>query len=247
MGGVAFFVAENIFNAYTVYVNPALIGAICFGVFFLIHLYGTWNSGRARIIRIQMPLPNIPEYWRNQTIVFISDVHLGAIRGAGFMEKIVKKINAIAPSAVFIGGDLYDGVKCDAEAIVAPLRSLQVPHGVHYITGNHEFYGEFDRCMNAIRAVQVHILNNKTIEIEGIRFAGVAFRETHKREDFAGVLKKMGMTGIASTLPTILIKHEPDNLDIAEQAGFSGGFFGHTHQGQIWPLSYHYAPDVPRF
>lgn len=244
MGGVAFFIIENILNFYVVYVDPALIGGICYSVFFLIHLYGTWNSGRARVVRITMPLSSssvrLPEYWRNHPLVFISDIHLGAIRGAAFTSKIVDKINAVEPAAVVIGGDLYDGVKCDAEAVIAPLRNLKTKKGVYYITGNHEYYGEFERYMAAIRDVGITILDNETVDVEGIRFTGVSFRETHKREDFQNMLGRMGITGGASataTTPTILVKHEPDNLDVAEQAGFSAGFFGHTHQGQIWPLS----------
>jgi len=233
MGGVAFFFFLVMGNVFGWRVNLPLAGGICFGIFFLLHLYGTWNSGRARVVRVTVPLQNIPEYWRDHSLVFISDIHLGAIRGAGFVKKIVEKINAVTPAAVMIGGDLYDGVKCDAEALVAPLRDLVTAHGTYYVTGNHEFYGEFGRSVAAITAAGVTILKNETVAIEGMQFTGVDYRDVHKRDDFIKVLDGIALQ---KNMPSILIKHEPDNLDIAEQKGFSAGFFGHTHQGQIYPL-----------
>ncbi len=235
MGGVAFFILEVIFEYFSIYIDPALIGGICFGALFLLHLYGTWNSGRALVGKIEMSVPNLPLYWKDHRMVFVSDIHLGAVRGAAFARKVVTAINAERPAAVFIGGDLYDGVKCDVEAVVEPFRDLKPEHGVYYITGNHEFYGEFDRCMKAIQAAGIKILNNEIAVIEGLQFAGVDYRAVHKRDDLATVLA--GLT-LDKNLPSIIVKHEPDNLDLIEQKGFSGGFFGHTHQGQIFPLSY---------
>jgi predicted MPP superfamily phosphohydrolase len=233
-GGVLFFLVLILANAFHWSLNLALIGGICFGAFFLLHLYGTWNSGRAGVSRITVPLGNLPEYWRDHVMVFMSDVHLGAIRGAGFAKKVVGVANSFAPALVVIGGDLYDGVKCDVEAVVAPFANIKAEHGTYYITGNHEFYGEFDRSMAAIKSVGIRILKNETATVEGIRFTGVDYQDVHKKEDFARILE--GIT-LVKEAPNILVKHEPDNLDIAEQKGFSAGFFGHTHRGQIWPLS----------
>ena len=36
----------------------------------------------------------------------------------------------------------------------------------------------------------------------------------------------------------VLVKHVPDNLDIAERVGVSLELSGHTHHGQIFPFSY---------
>jgi predicted MPP superfamily phosphohydrolase len=37
---------------------------------------------------------------------------------------------------------------------------------------------------------------------------------------------------------TILLDHQPYNLELAEQAGIDFQFSGHTHHGQVWPLSW---------
>ena len=37
---------------------------------------------------------------------------------------------------------------------------------------------------------------------------------------------------------SILLKHEPKNLKVAEDAGISFQISGHTHKGQQWPFNY---------
>ena len=38
--------------------------------------------------------------------------------------------------------------------------------------------------------------------------------------------------------PSILLKHEPSNLPVAQEAGINLMVSGHTHQGQLWPMEY---------
>ena len=72
--------------------------------------------------------------------MFVSDFQLGNIYRQKFAARVVEKINALDPYAVLIGGDLYDGVVCDEEKLIEPLRVLHPPGGTYFITGNHEYY-----------------------------------------------------------------------------------------------------------
>ena len=234
-GAVLFYFTLNIFYHYNVYVSPAFVGAIYFGIFFLIHLYGTRKSWLAEITSVKISLSGLPASWKGRKIVFLSDVHLGNVRGRGFMARIVKKIQKLSPYVVLIGGDVFDGSKCDEEKSLEPLRSLKPEHGVYYVTGNHEYYmPDPTRTINNIRATGVRILNNEKIDIDGVDIVGVDFKDANKGETLAKILDGLN---IDATKKTILIKHEPNDLKIAEAAGISLGFFGHTHRGQIWPLS----------
>jgi predicted MPP superfamily phosphohydrolase len=238
-GAVLFYFILAIFYRNNIYVAPAIVGAICFGAFFLIHLYGTSKSGRGELTNIKISLSKVPgfnkDFWSGKKIVFISDVHLGNVRGRRYMARVVRQIQALQPYAVFIGGDLFDGPACNEAALVEPLRELKVPGGVNYITGNHEYYlPNVQRAIEAIRATGVKILNNEKMDMGGIEFVGVDYMATNKPEKLKEVLEGFH---IDRNKPNILLKHEPKDLDIAEAAGMSVGFFGHTHQGQIWPLS----------
>jgi len=237
---VIFFFTLALLYASDTYVAPALVGAVCFGALFFLHLYGTWNSQRARVTRVRVPFSPMPgfraDFWKGKTIVFVSDFQLGNVFRAGFTARAVKKIQGIAPYAVFIGGDLYDGVVCDDEKIIAPLRELHAPGGVYFITGNHEYYlRDVPRALAAVRAAGITVLDDKKADVGGIDLIGVDYQSAHKKDDFKKVLDRIG---VDPAKPTILLKHEPTDLGIAEAAGVSLTLSGHTHHGQIWPLNF---------
>lgn len=236
VGVVIFFFASYALYSANDYVPPAVLAGVSLGLLFLLHCYGTWASGRARITHVDVALPNLPEAWRGKSIVFVSDVHLGNVRGSAFAEKVAKKIRGLAPEAVFIGGDLYDGTACDANKLIGPLRSLKAPRGVYFVTGNHEYFlPDLPDALAAIANAGIKILNNETVDLHGLAVAGVDNKTAHRKDDLARVLHGMN---IKKDRPTILIKHEPSHLEVARDAGVSLVFSGHTHRGQIFPLNF---------
>jgi len=240
-GAVIFYFTLGIFYAHNVYISPALVGGICFGVFFLIHLYGTVQSQRPKVTSVNIPFSHLSgfraDFWKGKKIVFVSDFQLGNIYQQGFVAHVVKRIAALDPYAVLIGGDLYDGVVCDEKKLIEPLRALHPAGGTYFITGNHEYYmPDVPRAIAAIRAAGITVLDDKKVELGGgIDLIGVDYQSSHKREDFK---KTIARIGVDRTRPSILLKHEPIDLDVAEAAGVSLDLSGHTHHGQIFPLMF---------
>jgi len=71
---------------------------------------------------------------------------------------------------VILAGDIGVGL---AGIEWAARRFPQVP--VIYVPGNHEFYGHDIGLTEQLKAavpVDIHVLNNDTLELEGIRFLG---------------------------------------------------------------------------
>ncbi len=240
-GAVIFYFTLDIFYTHNVYVSPALVGAITFGMAFLLHFYGTIHSQRPEVTRVTIPFADIPgfrtDFWKGKKIVFVSDLQLGNVYRQKFAALVTAKINALDPYAVLIGGDLYDGVVCDEEKLIAPLHALHPPGGTYFITGNHEYYlSDVPRALAAIRAAGIIVLDDKKIDLGGgIDLIGVDYPSVHKRDDFKNVLTRIG---IDRTRPSILLKHEPIDLDVAKAAGVSLSLSGHTHHGQIFPLMF---------
>lgn len=258
-GAVAFFFVTDMLYSFNYYVPPAPLAAIFFGLFFLLHLYGTWKSGQAGITRIDVALTGLPAAWRGKKIVFVSDLHLGNVRRDGFVAKVVRKIKEQAPEAVFIGGDLYDGVACDPAKLIEPLRELRPPRGVYFVTGNHEYFlPDLPSALAAIRGAGIRILEDEKVDLGGLSVVGVndyshlakgGRREEHFKKVLRGrakalqheerkLEKTLNGTAIQNGHPAILLKHEPTYLDAARDAGVALGLFGHTHHGQIFPLNY---------
>ena len=245
VGACAFFVATALLYPANIYVPPALLGGIAFGVMFLLHLYATWNSGRAEIVRVAVDgVPGLPSSWRGRKVAFISDVHLGALRGARFSAKVAAKVRAEAPYALFIGGDLYDGPACDEAAVIAPFAALakELPGGIWFVTGNYEYFTrDPERTIRTVREAGMHVLRNEAADLDGVRIAGMDEKDTHHPEEFRRAFAQaIGEKAAGAEGPTILMSHipVPANLDHAAEMGVALELSGHTHNGQIFPFQF---------
>lgn len=235
IGTFAFYILEVIIYGHNHYVSPAILGGLSLGILFLVHTYATWQTTRPKVTRITVALPNLPDFWKNKKVIFISDLHLGAIWDGNLTSKIVAIIKAEAPESLWIGGDVFDGVKCHSEASLKPMSELQIPSGMFFVTGNHEYIRDINEFLNAIRATGIRILNNEVVDLHGLQLVGVDWKDTHKATDCERILRNMN---IDATKPSILMKHEPNDLRVSAFFGISLQLSGHTHAGQIFPLSF---------
>lgn len=208
------------------------LAAVFFGLAILVGIYGIINAALPRVTRITVKLPHLPPYWRGKTAVWVSDLHLGAVRGYGFAQEIAGRIQELKPDIVFIGGDLFDGGTIDLDEFTVPFSRLSAPDGIYFITGNHEEFSNPARYLQAVKQAGITILDNQVVDIKGLELIGVDYRDSANRQHYKEILKGLRLNG---NLPSILLKHSPVNLDVAEKRGISLELSGHTHEGQIFP------------
>ena len=208
---------------------------LLFGAAIAAGIYAVFNASWTRVTRITVQLANLPEAWRGRKAALVSDLHLGPVRNGGFLRRMVAKILREAPDAIFIAGDLYDGTAIDAERAAEPLNKLTAPHGVYFVAGNHEQFGDDSKYLNAVAAAGVRVLHNEKVEVQGLQIVGVPYRNAARVAAFAAVLHAVGLD---RNRASILLTHAPDHPAIAEQAGFSLQLSGHTHMGQFIPWSW---------
>ncbi len=164
----------------------------------------------------------------------MSDLHLGQIHGPRFAERVVNKINALPHDIVFIGGDLYDGTGApDIHELAVPLKALRAPLGIYFVTGNHEEFGDNTGFIHSANAVGMRVLMDELVNIHGLNIIGVDYAHANDPGRFKEILSALE---IEPSRPSILLKHEPNNLQIAEETGVSLMISGHTHYGQQWPF-----------
>jgi predicted MPP superfamily phosphohydrolase len=198
-------------------------------------LYGVFNASWTRITRTTVRLANLPAAWHGRRAALISDVHLGHVRNGSFLRRMVAKILKEEPDAIFIAGDLYDGTAIDARRAAEPLRGLVAPHGVYFVAGNHEQFGDDSKYLHAIAAAGVRVLSNEKVEVDGLQIIGVPYRNATQDARFASVLRGIRLDRDRAS---ILLTHAPDHPEIAEAAGVSLQLSGHTHLGQFIPWSW---------
>src|SRR5271155_1839312 len=104
---------------------------------------------------------------------------------------MVAKIVKQEPDAIFIVGDLYDGTAIDVRRAAEPLRELLAPHGVYFVAGNHEQFGDDSKYLHAIAAAGVRVLINEKVEVDGLQIVGVPYRHATHDAHFASVLERV--------------------------------------------------------
>ena len=157
--------------------NIPLFTVLIFLAALVFSAYGFWSAFHPQIKNINISIKNLPREWQGKTIVQLSDIHLGHIHGAGFMQDVVDKTNAQNPDLILITGDLFDGMDGDLNVFIKPLNELRAKQGVFYVTGNHETYLGTNEALRILNQTHIRILNNKMIILDGLQIIGLAYPE----------------------------------------------------------------------
>jgi uncharacterized protein len=229
---------------WTVYAGARLVGlypnrrvlvATFLGVALLASLYGVINAAWTRVRRVAVKLPNLPESWRGRVAALVSDTHLGHVRGARFLQRIVTTLTRLQPDIVFIAGDMYDGTVAKVHELAAPLAKLAVPWGAYFVAGNHEEFNDSSKYFDAVAGSGVRVLNSERVTVDGLQIVGVHYRDSTNDDRFRAALRGAGLD---RNRASILLTHAPDRVSITEEEGFSLQLSGHTHGGQFFPFTW---------
>ncbi len=217
------------------YPDTALLASLFFGFALCISFFGTWNAFHPRVTEITVHIPGLPDVWKGKRIVQLSDIHLGDVYRANFLQGVVSQVNTVSPSMVVITGDLFDGMNDQLDSLAAPLGQIRAEKGVYFVTGNHETYIGVDIVRKALGVLLIRILDNEMVDIDGLTLIGMSYPERGTHFDPSGILKKMQPSFVGK--PNILLFHAPTNVDVFKTAGINLQLSGHTHLGQIFPFS----------
>jgi predicted MPP superfamily phosphohydrolase len=229
---IACWIAEGIIWMTAWPLPRSSIAAVLFGSALVATIYGLINATWLRTTRITVTLPNLPEAWQGRTAALVTDLHLGPLSGPAFLRRVLVRLRALQPDAVFISGDMFDGPTLGLDQLVAPWREFSAPKGIFYVTGNHDEFAERSLYLAPVRRVGIHVLNNEMVSIDGLQIVGVHDSEAGNPAELREVLRQ---AQIDRQHPSILLAHRPVNLSVAEEEGISLQLSGHTHHGQVWP------------
>lgn len=169
-------------------------------------------------------------------IVALSDLHLGYAIGRSEFMKWVELINAEKPDIVLIAGDIIDQTvrPLNEQNMAEVFSHIQSTYGIYAILGNHEYISDLHRSTAFYEAAGIHLLRDEATLINN-RFYVVG------RDDRSNKQRK-ALAEITDTLdhhkPIILLDHQPYHLEEAEAQHVDLQISGHTHYGQIWPISW---------
>ena len=165
------------------------------------------------------------------TVVLASDLHIGYHNRKPELARWINLINAEKPDLILFGGDVIDlSLRPVIEGnFQEEFHRLEAP--VMTVLGNHEFYDDLARAQQFFKDADIQLLKDSVAHFRGVDIIGRNDRTSRERADLKDLAK--GLEGF-----TILLDHQPYHLEEAEQAGIDFQFSGHTHRGQVWPISW---------
>ena len=210
----------------------------------LLTLWGLVNARRtAQVVRVDVPIAQLPAALHGFSIAQISDVHVGSTIKRGYLQAIVERINALGADMVAVTGDLVDGSVQELAHHVAPLAGLNSRHGTFFVTGNHEYYSGAHAWVDELRRLGLSVLMNEHVLLRhgdaSLALAGVADFSAHHFDESHRSDPQAAMAGVpADTRVRVLLAHQPRSAAAAAEAGFHLQLSGHTHGGQFLPWNW---------
>lgn len=168
-------------------------------------------------------------------IAAASDFHLGYGSSRRKIENMVSAINAQKPDAILIAGDLIDD---NTEVlrhrnISEILKRLNAPMGVFAVFGNHEYLAGAKKSEEFYKDSNIKLLKGEVAILgNGLQIAGLDDFSNKKSKRENEIAKQLN-----PELPSLLLDHQPRNLQNKANLGFDIQISGHSHNGQMFPLN----------
>ncbi|WP_033915913.1 metallophosphoesterase [Campylobacter sputorum] len=214
------------------------VDLIFFVMIFISIIFGVYSAiSKPNVKNIDIVLPKLKE---DLTLVQISDIHIGGFLTQDFLKDIVNEINALNPDIVVITGDLIDFDPKLAEEKLTSINDIKSKFGTYFVLGNHEYYVGVKESLENLSKLNMHILQNESIEIGGVNLVGIYDYLGYKVREYEPDLNK-AIKNINESLPVILLSHQPrivKKFNKNELSKLDLILCGHTHGGQIFPFHF---------
>ncbi|HVP35861.1 MAG TPA: metallophosphoesterase [Terriglobales bacterium] len=217
-----------------------LTALVSIGIVSIVILTGFINALNPKIRSLNLDIPKKAHGSGTVNLVIVSDIHLGTIVGNSRITRIVNKINQLNPDVVILPGDIVDE---DLGPVIRQnlgetLKNIKSKFGVIAITGNHEYIGGVEKACKYLTEHNILVLRDSVMKINDDFY--IVGREDRSKKGFTGIsrepLEEL-MAQVDKSYPVILLDHQPIDLSQGVVNGADLQISGHTHHGQIWPLS----------
>ena len=169
-------------------------------------------------------------------IVAISDVHLGYGTTKRALEGYVERINLLKPDVVVIVGDLIDNsIRPVCQTSMGEVfREMDAKQGIYMVLGNHEYISGVDECLDYLATTPIVVLRDSVATLNpSVTIIGRDDRMNFRRKKVKELAEQAPDTHF-----TILLDHQPYDIDQSERSGIDLHLSGHTHRGQVWPMNW---------
>ncbi len=214
-----------------------IIGGIILFIVLCI-LWARFISTRGIVIKeVKVDATTLPDEYDGLKIVHFTDVHYGSTVNKKEMEHIVETINKQNADIVIFSGDLVEqGVQLnenEVNELTDLLNKIDAKIEKYVVKGNHDFdHNYFD---NIIPKTNFVLLNNSYdyfYKDSNIPIVIAGLDDYWKgKPDYKSAFSFL--QDFEEQPYTILLLHEPDQVDELGEYKFNIAFAGHSHLGQV--------------
>jgi predicted MPP superfamily phosphohydrolase len=197
------------------------------------------------LIKVTLPIKGLDRRLDGMRIGQISDVHVGIALPPQHLLDAVRLFDANPPDLLAVTGDLLD------DAAVAPacfqlLQRVKAPYGTFFILGNHDIGAGRKAVLDVACNTQgiTTLLNQELdVTVQGARFHVSGVDCANVRGDWDLTAPQYAEYIHQSTQRSddgdfrLCLVHHPDNFDEIARKRVELTLAGHTHGGQVAPLS----------
>lgn len=215
-------------------------------------LYGMIKGAyKYRVHKAEVFSPNLPSVFDGFKIVQVSDIHIGSFLDNAPLKKAFAIVMEQKADVILFTGDLVNNVAEETHGFLEELKSLNAPHGVYSVLGNHD-YGDYVswptpeskiQNLEALKKIQADsgwkLLMNEhvALEIAGEKIALLGIENWGAQMRFPKYGKMEEAYKGAEQYPfKILMSHDPshwDNQVRTEYPDIDLTLSGHTHGMQF--------------
>lgn len=221
-------------------ITPRATGAAVVITVMMILVYGGWNARHPVVTEYDLAVHKKAGPLQQLKIAMVSDIHYGEIMDIRRLESMVKIINELQPDIILLAGDITNGTAQQEEArkLTDVLDRMPTKYGVFAVPGNHdrELRSDDGQLSHYLKEAGINVLKDSFLKIEdSFYLIGRDYPGRQSQQGRKGLEDLL--RGVDSSLPLILLDHQPVDLENARANGVDLQLSGHTHVGQVFPLN----------
>lgn len=172
--------------------------------------------------------------FKGMKIAILSDIHYGTTCSTLNKDKLIKKVNDTKSDIIFLVGDIFDNhiSNLDKNDFTNFVNSFTSTYGTYAVLGNHELkQNSWSDAVSFYSDSNVKLLVDEEVIIDNkIRVVGRDDLTSKNRKNLNEIVS-------SSSLPLIVLDHQPSSYQEAIDVGASVQYSGHTHNGQLFPYN----------
>ncbi|MDR1729447.1 MAG: metallophosphoesterase [Prevotellaceae bacterium] len=215
--------------------NWVTFGAVT-GIIAIVMIGGYFNYRHKERVELAVTVNKNTDWKKPLKIVALSDLHLGFTIGKKELEQWIELVNKENPDIVLLAGDVIDNnlEPLIEQDMTASFRKINSKYGVYTALGNHEYIAGVSESLVFFRQAGITVLKDSAVLVNDEFY--LVGREDKRIQNRKTLEELTG--SLDHSKPIILLDHQPFHLEEAEKNKIDLQISGHTHRGQVLPISW---------